>query len=130
MEKFRQRDEKLFPLRIQACERMVLFLERIRPAALVSRHLDTCFSKQQLHLRLLQNVRDEFEHNLSQQLFVSDRVWQTVKTAREELTQHINVSFASMEEAITVSAAAQQFLQIDTALLDRAIKMIKEEMTQ
>jgi hypothetical protein len=120
--------ELLLPLHIQAYERLILFLERIKPIALIARHLDPFTSRQQFQMNMLQNIRDEFEHNLSQQLFVSDSVWQTSKAAREEIAQQINMQSANLTEESTSSDLAGLLVQIDTRLIDQAIKMIKEEM--
>jgi hypothetical protein len=120
--------ELLLPLHIQAYERLILFLERIKPMALIARHLDPFTSRQQFQMNMLQNIRDEFEHNLSQQLFVSDSVWQTSKAAREEIAQQINMQSANLTEESTSSDLAGLLVQIDTRLIDQAIKMIKEEM--
>ena len=54
------------PLKIQACERLLLFMERSQLPALVKRVYHPGTSKEQLHLSLLQNVEDEFEHNIAQ----------------------------------------------------------------
>ncbi len=122
--------DALFPLRVQASERLVLFLERIRPMALVTRHLESSFLKQQLQMKMLHNIRDEFEHNLSQQIFVGESVWQTVKAAREDVSQKINVVMSGLPEEATAAEAAGLLIAIDVELIDRAIKMIKEEMTR
>jgi hypothetical protein len=120
--------ELLLPLRMQAYERLILFLERIKPMALIARHLDPFTSRQQFQMSMLQNIRDEFEHNLSQQLFVSDTVWQTSKAAREEIAQQINLQSAILTDESTSADLAGLLVQIDTKLIDQAIKMIKEEM--
>lgn len=122
--------DSLFPLRVQASERLVLFLERIRPMALVTRHLDSSFLMQQLQMKMLQNIRDEFEHNLSQQIFVGESVWQTVKAAREDVSQKINVVMSALPEDASAAEAAGLLIALDVELIDRAIKMIKEEMTR
>ena len=96
--------------------------------ALIARHLDPFVARQQFQMNLLQNIRDEFEHNLSQQLFVSESVWQTSKTAREELAQQINLQAVSLEENASAADLAEKLIQIDSKLIDQAIKMIKEEM--
>jgi hypothetical protein len=120
--------EVLLPLRLQAYERLILFLERVKPMALIARHLDTFASPQQFQMNMIQNIRDEFDHNLSQQLFVSEIIWQTLKAAREEITQQINIQAASLGEHNTAADLAGNLIQVDHKLIDQAIKMIKEEM--
>ena len=66
----------VLPLRLQAYERMALFLERIDPNQLVMRiHTPGLTVSQEQNL-LLTAIRSEFEHNLSQQIYISDPVWQ------------------------------------------------------
>jgi hypothetical protein len=83
-------------IRLQAYERLILFLERISPASLVVRVHQQNMGSQNLHLLLLSVVREEFEHNLSQQLYVSNDAWETVKTAKESVAMHINESAAKI----------------------------------
>lgn len=78
------------PIRLQAYERMALFLERISPDSLVLR----CW-KPGMDLRLLQgvmtkNIRDEWEHNLSQQVYLSTELWTRIREAKDEMTSLVN----------------------------------------
>ncbi len=75
------------PVRMQAYERLVLLLERIEPAGLLIRSNVPGMSAAQLQSELVQSIRSEFEHNLSQQLYVSTKVWEMVRNAREETTR-------------------------------------------
>lgn len=78
------------PMRLQAYERLVLFLERITPDSLVLRTQQAKMQSKDLHLALLIGVRSEFEHNLSQQLYVSANAWEAVRAAKESIIIHIN----------------------------------------
>ncbi|PKP10140.1 MAG: hypothetical protein CVU09_08410 [Bacteroidetes bacterium HGW-Bacteroidetes-4] len=78
------------PIRIQAYERMVLFLERISPQSLVLRTQKPNMTNLDLQNALLRNIRSEFEHNMAHQLYVSDKAWEMVKTAKENLVKIIN----------------------------------------
>lgn len=120
--------EVVLPLQLQAYERLILFLERIRPISLVNRHLDLYISKQQFQMNMLKNIRDEFDHNLSQQLFVSESVWQTAKGAREELAQMINLHTVSLGNEASAANLAEQLIKTEITLIDQCIKLIKEEM--
>jgi hypothetical protein len=80
------------PVRLQAYERLALLLERISPQSLlmrVSPNESNAFDYQQ---QLLANIRKEFEHNLSQQIYVSPILWETIRGARENLIGIINKS--------------------------------------
>jgi len=80
----------IVPLRLQAYERMVLFLERISPESLIIRINRPGYTCQQLQTELLNAIRSEYEHNLSQQIYVSAGAWEMLKNARGRTIQLIN----------------------------------------
>ena len=81
------------PLRLQAYERLTLFLERISPGPLVLRVHKSNMTSQMLHGELLATIREEFEHNVTQQIYVSDKAWAKVRQAKEETIRLINLSY-------------------------------------
>jgi len=85
----RNRQESI-PLRLQAYERLVLFLERISLENLVKRLHNSDLTAAELHAFLLTTVRNEFEHNITQQLYVSPECWALVKVSAEETVSIIN----------------------------------------
>ena len=91
------------PVRMQAYERLVLLLERIEPAGLLVRTNLPGMNASQLQSALVQSIRAEFEHNLSQQLYVSTKAWEMVRNAREETIKRINT--AAMKLAPEASSA-------------------------
>ncbi len=111
------------PIRLQAYERMALFLERISPESLVLR----CYQPG-MDLRLLQgvmtkNIRDEWEHNLSQQVYVSPELWTRIREAKDEMVNLVNSSAVSLTDttdptrlAATIFASAADRLPADEAL--------------
>ena len=78
------------PVRLQAYERIALFLERIAPNNLIQRVRRRGMSAADLHLALIQDVRKEYEHNLSQQIYISPEAWMIVSTAKEEMITILN----------------------------------------
>jgi hypothetical protein len=78
------------PMRLQAYERLILFLERISPDALLLRVKSQSRTNSDLHLALLQQIRSEYEHNISQQLYVSDEIWECVRETKERTVVLIN----------------------------------------
>lgn len=96
-----EKQKHLFPLRLQAYERIVLFLERIEPSSLVMRSKTNDMSAQQLHSALLNNIRDEYEHNVAQQIYVSDNAWNLIKQAKEETIKIVNLAANSVDEKAT-----------------------------
>lgn len=72
------------PLRLQAYERLTIFAERIHPRYLIPRLYETGMPVAALRHALTTAINAEFEHNLSQQVYVSRQVWQTVVQMKEQ----------------------------------------------
>lgn len=72
------------PLRLQAYERSVLFIERINPVNLFVRLQSPGMTAIQLHQLVLAEIRTEYQHNISQQIYVSDLSWSVVKKIKDE----------------------------------------------
>ncbi len=70
------------PLRLQAYERMALFLERINPTHLLLRVHPLNEDKEQYQQLLIANIDQEFEHNLAQQIYISEECWNVIKSAK------------------------------------------------
>ena len=85
-----ERDQITLPLKIQAYERLILFLERIAPVQMLNRLLKAGMSGQLLQITLLQMIREEFEHNVAQQIYISSSGWALIKKAKEEVILLIN----------------------------------------
>jgi len=124
--------KSILPLRFQAYERIVLFLERISPANMVLRVNKAGMSKEVLHAELLRTVREEYEHNLAQQIYISDNAWELVKGAKEEVLSDINTAAASMTDKNTSADFGQQVISMHlerkSPAHDTAIKFLKEEI--
>jgi hypothetical protein len=82
--------ELITPVRLQAYERVVLFLERITPNSLVMRVYKNGMSAKLMQAELIKSIRSEYEHNMSQQVYMSNQAWEVVKTAKEETVKLIN----------------------------------------
>ncbi len=70
------------PIRLQAYERLALFLERISPARLVKRIFPDSEDKQQYVEKLVFQIESEYEHNLSQQIYVTSKCWNIITTSK------------------------------------------------
>lgn len=86
----------ILPLRLQAYERVILYLERITPSNLVVRLNNQTLNVSQFQILILSAVRNEFDHNLSQQLYISSFGWAAVKTAKEEVVKLVNLAAAKV----------------------------------
>jgi len=99
------------PIKLQAFERIVLFLERISLESLIVRVSSPDMSASQLHTALLNAIRNEFEHNLSQQVYMSPQAWEVVRNARSGIIKIINTEADKMPPAATGLDLSRQLLQ-------------------
>lgn len=86
------------PLKISAYERAVLFLERISPENLLPRVNGSGKSVPQFHGELVSEIRNEFEHNLAQQIYISYNGWLSLIQAKEEVLGIVNKAAREMDE--------------------------------
>lgn len=114
------------PLRIQAYERLILYIERIQFPVLVKRVFYPGISRNDFQFSLLQNVQDEFEHNLAQRLYVSEATWQLILLAKEEVLQNLNAVFGDNPDA-DVALIAQQLASFENPMAEKAVVNIKKE---
>ena len=84
------------PIRLQAYERSILFLERINMENMIKRVNRPDMKADQLQMALITSIRSEYEHNLSQQIYMSDDAWEALKTAKEETVKIVHMSMASI----------------------------------
>lgn len=118
------------PLKIQACERLLLFLERSQLPVLVKRVYAPGVAREMFHISLLQSVEEEFEHNLAQQLYVSNDAWMAVKSAKEELVNQINTTFDKSDTGTDVALIAQALVALPNPFIDQAIAVLKKEFNE
>ena len=119
------------PLRLQAYERLSLFCERIAIPSLLLRCKEEGQTAGTLRLKLLLNIQQEFEYNITQQLYVSEQLWQIIKIARDDTFTVVS----GIAEKIPASAPADElsgklmgFLEErPLATLEKAIQAIKKE---
>lgn len=117
----------IMPLKVQAYERFLLFLERAQLPQLVKRIYVPGMDKGAFHLQLLQNVREEFEHNLAQQLYVSNSTWNAVVNAKEELVNQINTTFEQLKDEEDVAILAQSLVALPNPMVEQAVTVLKHD---
>jgi len=101
----------LLPVRLQAAERLALFLERISPEAMIHRLSEPGMSAKSLHMAMLASIRAEYEHNLAQQIYLKAETWESVRTAKEDISALVNQAANNL----TIESTA---LDYSRALLD------------
>jgi len=85
------------PLRLQAYERLTIFIERINSRNIIPRIYETGMTVNDLRYALILTINAEYEHNLSQQIYVSRQIWQTVRTMKEQELNMINMMAVQLE---------------------------------
>jgi hypothetical protein len=122
------------PIKLQAYERIVLFLERISMESLLVRVSTPDMSSAQLHTALLTTIRSEFEHNLSQQIYMSPQSWEVVKNARSNTIKTINNEAEKMPSTATGIDLSRQLLtrimELDKEPTRVAIDFLKDEVAR
>ncbi len=93
-----QNQEAITPIRMQAYERVVVYLERISPSSLIMRIHKTGMSSRLLHVEMIKSIRSEYDHNIAQQIYMSNASWELVKSAKEEMIKLINTSAHKVNE--------------------------------
>lgn len=122
----------ILPTRLQAYERMTLFLERITPSKLLIRIAPTDSNKETYEALLIQSIEQEFEHNLSQQIYISDKCWNVINAAKNATIQLIRKA-SLLEKTDTANKLREVVL---TEMMERrspsdaALSFLKEEVSE
>ncbi len=117
------------PLRLQAYERMVLFLERISPSILIMRVYDPGLSATELQQQMIKSIRDEYTHNLSQQLYISPQAWELITLAYEETIGQINALASDLKQGAGGGDLSQKILEtnLERSATKKAMDFLKSE---
>ncbi|WP_224482724.1 DUF7935 family protein [Robertkochia aurantiaca] len=95
----RESQKSTLPIRLQAYERMALFLERINPSKLLLRVAPVDADKEHYESQLIHAVESEFDHNLAQQIYLSDECWNVIKASKNATIQLIRKAAMNAETA-------------------------------
>ncbi len=122
------------PIRLQACERLVLLMERISPGALVMRANTSGVTARMLHAELLKTIRSEFDHNVTQQIYVSRTSWEAVKNAKEETVKLVNLAASQIDDTSKGTDLAKIILELSMNLKNLptqvACDLLREEASR
>ncbi|MDD7276087.1 MAG: hypothetical protein SPI24_05580 [Bacteroidales bacterium] len=113
-------------LKIQACERLLLYLERIQYPVLLKRVFMPGMTRDELLMSLVQNVQEELEHNLAQRLYVGEDTWLMIQMAKDEALGTINAAFVDNPDSDAASIA-QLLVSSHNNMIDKAVIKIKVE---
>lgn len=129
---FRQQNRKgMLPAKIQAYERLTIYLERINPSNLLLRTNQPNATASAYKTFLITTINDEFNHNLAQQLYVSPQSWQVLKVVKDEMIRLINESLAKLDSnsmGVDLSKAIlEEVIRREEVPTDKAINFLKKE---
>lgn len=126
--------ETILPNRLQAYERMCLFLERISPPNLLLRLNNPGYSAREFHKILLDEIRNEYNHNVAQQIYMSEEVWNMIRNAKEDLTILINEASSQMEAESTSLDLSRKIFELSLEKkvepINHALSELKKEIQQ
>lgn len=124
--------EITLPLRLQAYERMCLFLERISPNNLLLRLVPSATSALELQQIVLHEVREEYNHNVAQQLYISTHAWEQIVNAMNETVAVVNQAAAEVSAEAPASDLAKKIfshvIEKEIQPSTHALKVLKEEI--
>ena len=111
-------------LRLQAYERITLFCERIRLSNLVVRLMSEGMEVSQLKNSLLISVQKEFEHNISQQIYLSSSLWEMIQLYKDEVLATITTQFVKNERS-SIENYTRDLLSLDSSLEENFGKKVR-----
>ena len=122
------------PIMLQAYERIILFLERISLESLLVRVSASNMSAAQLHSALITTIRSEYEHNLSQQIYMSPQAWEVVRNARSNMIKIINTEAGKINEKATAmdlgKVLLEKIMELEKEPTRAAIEFVKSEIAR
>ncbi|MBK6545673.1 MAG: hypothetical protein IPO78_04130 [Saprospiraceae bacterium] len=127
----KERYQSSLPLKLQAYERLALFLERIRIPYLMMRFPMSDGSSSDLCKTLLLGIQQEYEHNMVQQIYVSEKLWEIIVLAKDEVLHEVDA--ASQQASISDLQQTKHYLvtvshQNTSRVIDTALTAIKREI--
>ena len=133
----RESQKSISPIRLRAYERLTLLLERTKPEHMVMEmqkaypEAITTWTVGQTQQYLLQTLRAEFDHNQSQQVYVSDEVWDLIINARDQMGAFLIAITAQLPKDATaqtyVTALLTAYASNGTTPTEKALEELKNE---
>lgn len=107
-------NSQIIPQRLAAYERMALFLERIKPSALI-RRVEAISTARNYEALLIQAVQGEWEHNLSQQIYVNPDTWKLIYSAKNATQNFVRECAAEMKPDASARELQEYIVQKSVA---------------
>ena len=112
----KERQQHFLPLRVDSYQRMILFMERISPNSLIMRTFNNEKPAKIFQTELLETIRQEYEHNVAQQLFISPKSWKLIRESKEEIVKIINLAASQVDENATSLDLSSKIFEITSQL--------------
>jgi hypothetical protein len=112
------------PLQLQAYERLVLLCERISLPSLISRVSQPGLSAREMQLFLIESIKQEYEYNISQQVYVSVIAWNAVRNLRDQNMLIINQISSILPADAKASDLNKQLLEVLMNQQDKVLHTI------
>lgn len=127
--------EIILPIRLQAYERICMLIERISPQNLVPRVNKGSMTAPELQRALMQEIRNEVNHNLSQQVYISPMAWKLTKQSAEAVKGLVLACTRDLpQQAVTGNDLARKILEATMALdpnpIEEGLNLIKKEIQE
>ena len=128
----RDRQKSILPLRVDAFQRLVLLMERISPNSLVMRLHNPALPAKMFQAELLKAIREEYEHNVAQQIYVSPQSWEMILNAKEETIKIINIAGTRVDLTSNATDLSSRIFEITAEIKNLpttiASHYLKEEL--
>ncbi|MBK7871461.1 MAG: hypothetical protein IPJ74_12700 [Saprospiraceae bacterium] len=119
------------PLRLQAYERLSLLCERIALPSLILRLRQEGTSSAQFRATLMLAIQQEYEYNITQQVYVSEQLWEIIKLSRDDSMNTISLAYELVDPKAESEELAQAIMSIlekrGVTAIDKALIAIKKE---
>lgn len=99
------------PLRLQAYERLVLLAERIALPNLIARVSQPGLTARDMQFLLIESIKQEYEYNASQQIYVSETAWDAVRSLRDQTLLMINSIAKSLSPDATATELNKRLME-------------------
>lgn len=120
------------PVKLQSYERLVLFLERISPQQLILSDNQPNISATALKFTMINHIQQEFNYNLSQQVYISNQAWNVIRVVKEQVIALINNCASELDEKATSTdlskAIIEKLIANGEQPTQKAINFLKAEV--
>jgi len=117
-------------LRIPALERLAVMLERITPERMILRLYKGSETAGMLEADIVTALREEFDHNISLQIYVSEACWEAIVTARKETAELIRIAASRVEPGDDAALLCREIMTLEAQVGNSAIKSALKNLRQ